>query len=765
METHKRKHHVIFAIKKFLHELEMCKPFIYPMLFSSSASLLPQMSGLGYVAPKAELKRQSWDPLIDWKTGVVNFDKIQFRFDPKSGLARLSAFAKTGRVSEVKTPKLIDPDLYDTIQSLKSGFDTIEAGGERKMSFSERRKLAKVTIFDPARNATNPFEGLGKGIARLNNRAGLKLVENDCVLDHRLTTPPKGCSSLAVVSVCEGPGCFDEVLLARLKGHIAITGTTLKGRDDFQPGRWDRASVSACTFDAYYGPVYGYTDTGDVTDSRVLRGLCERVLAKHPDGVHLITADGGFSVEGYENLQDIVSLPMIAAEFAGAIKTLGVHGNGMIKVFDLVDKRTAAILAAVAPWFDDLIISPPRQSRPANSERYVVLLDKKRLSVQQRRACNAVFDVLARFASDCTTPAPMPGKAPFRMTNVPASIICDHVDKNGDALIESLHKALPEFARSFATMQAFLLGVNNDYAKQQVLFLRAIQEGIDRKMSEGSLPTAPLKFVLAKGAVPIDQGAIADRYLEALDLSAYIGNLVETDKARHQETLDACRDSAAAELALVTDAAKRIARISCVALCDSKNKDRFATTLACTFEPSARDVPGVLFCNPTSQGRGSGPTTACKFVPLDNPYIEYLCPRLSLPYGTVLLGFANIVEQQQGTVGAGGAGGAGGASGFRGLGGGAAAAARPSGHGGVLRRQIPTASLLFKAVMPLRIAESASVLSPIDFSEEVARRRTLRDLVANLASASVCMMTSLLDRLLLQEPIDTWAGKTFVRVS
>ena len=52
-------------------------------------------------------------------------------------------------------------------------------------------------------------------------------------------------------------------------------------------------------------------------------------------GVHFMMADGGFSVEGQENLQEILSKQLYLCQFIAAMSMLRTNGSFVCKLFDL----------------------------------------------------------------------------------------------------------------------------------------------------------------------------------------------------------------------------------------------------------------------------------------------------------------------------------------------------------------------------------------------------------------------------------------------
>eukprot|EP00656_Telonema_subtile_P012074 TRINITY_DN16056_c0_g1_i1.p1 TRINITY_DN16056_c0_g1~~TRINITY_DN16056_c0_g1_i1.p1 ORF type:complete len:270 (-),score=83.87 TRINITY_DN16056_c0_g1_i1:75-884(-) len=88
--------------------------------------------------------------------------------------------------------------------------------------------------------------------------------------------------------------------------------------------------------------------------------------------VALYMADGGFSVEGEENLQEVKLQRLILCQFLAGLLVLRPGGFFLCKIFDVFTPFTAALLHILYTVFDDFALIKPVTSRPANSERYVV---------------------------------------------------------------------------------------------------------------------------------------------------------------------------------------------------------------------------------------------------------------------------------------------------------------------------------------------------------------------------------------------------------
>ncbi|PIO61774.1 hypothetical protein TELCIR_16690, partial [Teladorsagia circumcincta] len=85
-----------------------------------------------------------------------------------------------------------------------------------------------------------------------------------------------------------------------------MVGEDENGKDDFKLGKFTASSAH------YFEPYYGKEGDGDVTKPENINSLEEFIMKGTNDvGVDLMMADGGFSVEGQENIQLLVSLCIV----------------------------------------------------------------------------------------------------------------------------------------------------------------------------------------------------------------------------------------------------------------------------------------------------------------------------------------------------------------------------------------------------------------------------------------------------------------------
>ncbi|XP_005107678.1 cap-specific mRNA (nucleoside-2'-O-)-methyltransferase 1 [Aplysia californica] len=283
------------------------------------------------------------------------------------------------------------PSLQEMLSWKEIGPKKREIDEETNFCSEETLKmmLSGKSVFDRlepeemrrARTRSNPYETI-RGVIFLN-RAAMKMANMDAILDFMFSNPrkPNGESLveanelLYFADVCAGPGGFSEYLLWRKKGESKGFGLTLKGSNDFKLE--DFYAGPPEMFEPHYG-VGGLHGDGDIFNPDNQAAFRKFVLDNTGgQGVHVVMADGGFSVEGQENIQEILSKQLYLCQFLVAVSILRTGGHFVCKLFDLFTPFSVGLVYLMNMIFEQVAIFKPVTSRPANSERYIVCKNLK----------------------------------------------------------------------------------------------------------------------------------------------------------------------------------------------------------------------------------------------------------------------------------------------------------------------------------------------------------------------------------------------------
>jgi len=243
--------------------------------------------------------------------------------------------------------------------------------------------LASKSVFDHlglreflnARMRANPYETIRGAI--FQNRAAMKMAEIDASFQYIFTShadfdDKNPAALLYFADICAGPGGFSEYILWKRNWRSKGFGFTLraKGANDFKLKDFKAGTPE--TFDCHYG-VGGYQGDGDIFRDDNLTEFRKYVLENTDSrGVHFVMADGGFSVEGQENIQEILSKQLYLGQFVCALSILREGGHFLCKLFDVFTPFSMGLVYLMYRAFDEICIFKPVTSRPANSERYIV---------------------------------------------------------------------------------------------------------------------------------------------------------------------------------------------------------------------------------------------------------------------------------------------------------------------------------------------------------------------------------------------------------
>jgi 23S rRNA U2552 (ribose-2'-O)-methylase RlmE/FtsJ len=204
----------------------------------------------------------------------------------------------------------------------------------------------------------------------------MKMANIDAITGFMFTDPrtengaPLGpLEVLYFADICAGPGGFSEYVLWRKKWHAKGFGFTLKDPADGSDFKLDAFTSPCETFDPHYG-VGGYNGDGDITrpdnQSEFRNYVIENTEGK---GVHFVMADGGISVEGEENKQELLLKQLVLCQYATSLSILRPGGSCVVKVFDMFTLFSIGLFYLLYRCFHRIALFKPVTSRPANSER------------------------------------------------------------------------------------------------------------------------------------------------------------------------------------------------------------------------------------------------------------------------------------------------------------------------------------------------------------------------------------------------------------
>lgn len=257
--------------------------------------------------------------------------------------------------------KFCDPQILADVLKSKTIFDNLGADDMRN-----------------ARTRCNPFETIGRSI--FLNRAAVKMANMDAIMNFMFTNPidehgnslVREDDLLYFADVCAGPGGFSEYILWRKNWNAKGFGFTLKDKNDFKLD--DFLAGNPETFDTYYG----INDDGNVFDPQNIKSFQKYVLDQTMGcGVHFMMADGGFSVENNENIQEILSKQLYLCQCLVALSIVRENGHFVTKLFDIFTPFSVGLIYLMYKCFQQICIFKPNTSRPANSERYLICKWKK----------------------------------------------------------------------------------------------------------------------------------------------------------------------------------------------------------------------------------------------------------------------------------------------------------------------------------------------------------------------------------------------------
>ena len=297
--------------------------------------------GLGLIIKGLEEETVEWDASAEHVEVEEKVSWLPACALPVPPMAELRGWMLEGPRKETidDETRFADPEVLSAVLKCKSIFDKLEP-----------KELMM------ARSKSNPFETI-KG-AFFQNRAAMKMANMDAVFDFIFTAPKakdgrpalRPNELLYFADVCAGPGGFSEYVLWKKKWRSKGFGFTIKGKNDFKLD--DFFAGSPESFDTHYGEG-GTEGDGDVFKERNIRAFTKYVLDNTNGlGVHFMMADGGFTVEGNENIQEILSKQLYLCQFLVAMNIVRSGGHFVCKLFDLFTPFSVGLVYLMYRSFD-----------------------------------------------------------------------------------------------------------------------------------------------------------------------------------------------------------------------------------------------------------------------------------------------------------------------------------------------------------------------------------------------------------------------------
>jgi 23S rRNA U2552 (ribose-2'-O)-methylase RlmE/FtsJ len=163
--------------------------------------------------------------------------------------------------------------------------------------------------------------------------------------------------------ICEAPGGFIECVSdIRRKKNLRLNYISITKYDPYI--KYSNYLEEKCLL------------YGDITEINVLTQTVNKVLQKFPNGLDLVTADGGFDVKIFI-AQEIISSKLLLCEIYLGLSTQKIGGTFIIKFFDMFSHNSNIYYLLLCSCYSHVKIMKPKSSRNCNSERYLICYNFK----------------------------------------------------------------------------------------------------------------------------------------------------------------------------------------------------------------------------------------------------------------------------------------------------------------------------------------------------------------------------------------------------
>ena len=235
-----------------------------------------------------------------------------------------------------KIDELEDTKLWDRAKKFSNDYELIHLP-------NKRNKKDSIALYEPL------------------SRSYFKMLE--MIIEYQLINETE---KINVCCLAEGPGGFMECINNYRETKDRIVGITLKSTNREIPG-WKK-SKNFLKNNQHINITYGKDETGDLYKLENIQYL----KYMFNEECMLVTADGGFDFSTDFNNQESMSYRIIFCEMVSALYLQKLGGHFVCKIFDIHTDLTVKFLWILSMYYEEVIISKPYTSRPANSEKYII---------------------------------------------------------------------------------------------------------------------------------------------------------------------------------------------------------------------------------------------------------------------------------------------------------------------------------------------------------------------------------------------------------
>jgi hypothetical protein len=215
---------------------------------------------------------------------------------------------------------------------------------------------------------TNPYEFIYTNNNSIStytpiSRAYFKMVE---IIHNHISL--SSIMPITTFHLAEGPGGFIEAFLnIRKNKKDTYYGMSLIDPTDKKIPGWS-SSTSFLSKNPNVIIERGVDGTGDMFSTENMRDITSRFS----HSMDICTGDGGFDFSNNYEYQEHVSWKLIFTQIVYAMCIQSNNGTFVLKIFDIFHKPTLELVYILTFFYENVIISKPKTSRPANSEKYII---------------------------------------------------------------------------------------------------------------------------------------------------------------------------------------------------------------------------------------------------------------------------------------------------------------------------------------------------------------------------------------------------------